>query len=174
MSELTGKKFVVLLETLYNENEFWYPKYRLLEAGAAVTVAGTEAGREYHSKIGLGARSDVAFSDLNAASFDGVVIPGGYAPDYMRRSEAAKKFIKTMNEQGKLIAFICHAGWLPISAGIVTGRKVTSVSAIKDDLINAGAYWQNAAVVRDGNMISSRTPDDLPEFMKAVIAFFAK
>ena len=174
MVELAGKKFVVFIESLYNEHEFWYPKYRLLEAGATVVVAGTEAGKEYHSKVGLGAKSDVAFTGLNAEDFDGVVIPGGYAPDYMRRSEAAKAFVKDMNAKGKLVAYICHAGWLPISAGIVKGRKATSVAAIKDDMINAGVDWRDAPVVVDRNMITSRTPEDLPEFMKAVIAFFTR
>ena len=172
MSELSGKKFVVLVEDLYNEHEFWYPKYRLIEAGASVVAAGTAAGKEYHSKVGLGAKSDLAFSDLKADDFDGVVIPGGFAPDYMRRSEAAKAFVNAMDAKGKLVAFICHAGWLPISAGIVKGRKVTSFSAIKDDMVNAGADWQDAPVVVDRNMITSRRPDDLPAFMKAVIAFF--
>lgn len=174
MVELAGKKIVVFIESLYNEHEFWYPKYRLIEAGASVVVAGTEAGKEYHSKIGLPARSDVDFAGLSAANFDGVVIPGGYAPDFMRRSEAAKAFIKDMDTHGKLVAYICHAGWVPISAGIVKGRKATSVAAIKDDMINAGADWRDAPVVVDRNMITSRVPDDLPEFMKAVIAFFAR
>lgn len=172
MSELNGKKFVVFVEDLYNEHEFWYPRYRLLEAGASVVVAGTEAGKEYRSKIGLGAKSEVAFADLKPGDFDGVIIPGGFAPDFMRRSEAARKFVKDMDGQGKLVAYICHAGWLPISAGVVKGRKVTSFMAIKDDMINAGGDWQDAPVVVDRNMITSRKPDDLPAFMKAVIAFF--
>ena len=106
----------------------------LLEAGAEVTVAGTEAGKEYHSKAGLGAKSDVSFTGLLAGEFDGVVIPGGFAPDFMRRSAAARNFVESMDEQKKLVAYICHAGWLPISAGVVKGRKVTSFMAIKDDL----------------------------------------
>ena len=137
-----------------------------------MVAAGTAAGKEYRSKIGLGAKSDLAFSDLKADDFDGVVIPGGFAPDYMRRSEAAKAFINEMDARGKLVAFICHAGWLPISAGVVKGRKVTSFMAIKDDMVNAGGDWQDAPVVVDRNMITSRKPDDLPAFMKAVIAFF--
>ncbi|MDR3073649.1 MAG: type 1 glutamine amidotransferase [Deltaproteobacteria bacterium] len=172
MAELKGKKIALLIESLYNEHEFWYPKYRLLEAGAAVVAAGTEAGRTYESKIGFPAKSDIAFADLREDAFDGVVIPGGYAPDFMRRSEACCAFVRKMHEKGKLVAFICHAGWLPASAGILKGKKITSFSAIKDDMVNAGAVWQDAAVVRDGNLISSRKPDDLPEFMKAVIAFF--
>lgn len=172
MSELTGKRFVVLVENLYDEHEFWYPKRRLQEAGASVTVASTEAGKEYRGKSGLAAKSDLAFSDLAAADFDGVIIPGGFAPDYMRRSQACLEFVKAMDGKGKLVAYICHAGWVPISAGIVRGRKATSVAAIKDDMVNAGADWQDASVVRDRNMVTSRNPDDLPEFMKAIIAFF--
>lgn len=172
MRELTGKRFVVLIEELYNEHEFWYPKYRLLEAGAEVTVAGTKAGAEYRSKVGLAARADVSFADLSAANFDGVIVPGGYAPDYMRRSEACRNFVKAMDEQGKLVAFICHAGWVAVSAGILKGRKATSVGAIRDDMVNAGAVWEDAQVVCDRNMISSRTPDDMPAFMRAVIEFF--
>ena len=174
MNELAGKKIAVFIEEIYNEHEFWYPKFRLLEAGATVVVAGTAADKEYKSKIGFPAKSDVAFADLNADDFDGVVIPGGYAPDFMRRSEAARAFVRAMNEKGKLVAFICHAGWMVISAGIVKNKEVTSVAAIKDDLVNAGARWRDAAVVTDGNFVSSRTPADLPEFMKAIIAHYEK
>lgn len=173
MNELSGKRFVVFVEELYNEHEFWYPNFRLREAGAAVIVAGTGGGVEYHSKSGLSARADIPFVELDAADFDGVIIPGGYAPDYMRRSDAAKRFVRDMDAAGKLVAYICHAGWVAISAGIVKGRQATSVAAIKDDMINAGADWRDAAVVVDRNMITSRTPDDLPAFMQAVIGFFA-
>lgn len=169
---LSGKKIALFIEEMYNEHEFWYPKFRLLEAGATVVVAGTEAGREYKSKVGFGAGSDVAFSALAAEEFDGVVIPGGYAPDYMRRSKAARDFVKAMDERGKLVAFICHAGWMVISAGILKGRKATSVASIKDDMVNAGVEWRDAEVVRDRNLVSSRTPADLPAFMKAVLAFY--
>ncbi len=174
MSELKGKKIVVFLEEIYNEQEYWYPAIRLREAGADVVTAGTEAGKIYHSKVGLPARADVAFGQLNPAELDGVVIPGGFAPDYMRRSPDCLKLVKTLFEQGKLVAFICHAGWVAASAGILKGKKATSVTSIKDDMVNAGALWQDAAVVQDGNLISSRTPADLPDFMRAVIAFLRK
>lgn len=170
--DLSGKKIALFIEEMYNEHEFWYPKFRLLEAGATVVVAGTAADKEYNSKVGFGAKSDVAFSSLVAEEFDGVIIPGGYAPDYMRRSKDARQFVKAMDDQGKLVAFICHAGWMVISAGILKGRKVTSVASIKDDMVNAGAEWQDAEVVRDRNFVSSRTPADLPAFMKAVMAFY--
>lgn len=172
MSELAGKKIALFIEEIYNEHEFWYPKFRLLEAGAAVVVAGTRAGAEYRSKAGFPARADVAFTDLDPSAFDGVIIPGGYAPDYMRRSEACLAFVRALHEQNRLVAFICHAGWVAASAGILKGKKATSVEAIKTDMVNAGAEWLDAEVVRDGNMISSRTPADLPAFMKAVIGFW--
>lgn len=172
MGELSGKKFVLLLEHLYHEHEFWYPKYRLLEAGATVVVAGTEAATEYRSKVSLGAMSDIAFTDMKVEEFDAVLIPGGFSPDYIRRSEAVKKFLRVMDEQGKLIAFICHAGWVPISAGILKGRKAASLPSIKDDMVNAGADWTDEPVVIDRNMISSRSPVDLPHFMKAVVNYY--
>lgn len=172
MSSLKGKKIVIFVEEQFNEHEFFYPKYRSLEAEATIVVAGTKAKTTYRSKTGMTATSDVDFDSLDANAFDGVIIPGGYAPDYMRRSKACCKFVHTMDEQGKLVAFICHAGWVCISAGILRGRKATSVAAIKDDMLNAGAIWEDAAVVRDKNMISSRTPDDLPAFMKAVTSFW--
>lgn len=169
--ELQGKKIAVLLEEIYNEQEFWYPKIRLQEAGATVVVAGTEAGKTYHSKVGMPAKADVAFADLNPAELDGVIIPGGFAPDYMRRSPDCLKLVKTLHDQGKLVAFICHAGWVAVSAGILKGKKITSYGSIKDDVVNAGAIWQDAPVVRDGNLISSRTPADLPDFMRAIVLF---
>ena len=173
MSELTGKKIAVFVEQIYQEQEFWYPKIRLQEAGATVIVAGTERDKDYHSKVGLPARSDAAFADLHASGLDGIIIPGGFAPDFMRRSPDCLRLIREVSSQGKLVAFICHAGWAVISAGILRGKRATSYSSIKDDMVNAGALWEDAPVVRDGNLISSRNPADLPDFMKAVIAFFA-
>jgi len=171
MDELQGKKIVVLLEELYNEQEYWYPKIRLLEAGAEVVTASAEAGKTYHSKVGLPAKADVTYGQLHASDLDGVIIPGGFAPDFMRRSPDCLKLVKTLFEQGKLVAFICHAGWVAVSAGILKGKQATSFSGIKDDMVNAGALWRDAAVVQDGNLISSRTPADLPAFMRAIMAF---
>lgn len=174
MSDLKGKTIALLLEKAVNDREFWYPYYRLKEAGATVVVAGPEAGKTYPAQAGVDATSEKAFKDLKADELDGVVVPGGYAPDHIRRSEDCLKLLRELNAQNKLVAFICHAGWVPISAGILKGRKATSVSAIKDDMINAGCLWENNSLVCDGNIISSRTPDDLPEFMKGVIAFLSK
>lgn len=171
MANLKGVKIAILLANLFDEREFWYPYFRLQEAGAEVVVVGEEADKKYASKHGIEEISDKGFAGVKAKDYDGVVIPGGFGPDYLRRSKACLKFVKDLSEQNKLVAFICHAGWVPISAGILKGRKGTSVSAIKDDLINAGCKWEDKAVVEDGNLISSRTPADLPEFMKAVVAF---
>ena len=171
--ELKGKKVMILIENMYNEFEYWYPYYRLKEAGAHVVTVGTGRG-EYTSKAGIPARSDTDAKNVNAADFDGMIIPGGYAPDIMRRYPEMVKLVKDANENGKVIAAICHAGWMLASAEIVENRRVTSFFAIKDDLIHAGASWSDEEVVTDGNLITSRKPDDLPAFMKAVISALAK
>ncbi|MFW5489130.1 MAG: type 1 glutamine amidotransferase domain-containing protein [Desulfovibrio sp.] len=156
---------------LYNDLEFWYPKIRMTEAGAKVIVAGAKAGETYKSKIGLPATCDVAYGDISADKVDGIIIPGGYAPDFMRRDPAAVQLVADLDAQKKLVAFICHAGWLPISAKILKGRTCTSYFAIKDDMINAGVNWVDGEAVVDGNFVSSRTPDDLPAFCRAILEF---
>jgi protease I len=168
------KKGAILIEDLYNELEFWVPYYRLIEAGVEMTVVGPKADTTYKSKIGMAATSDAAAADLNGADFDVIVIPGGYAPDRMRRDAGMVNLVRDAHDASKLVAFICHAGWLPISAGIVKGKKLTSFFAIKDDLVNAGAEWVDAAVVRDGNLITSRTPADLPDFCRAIVEALAE
>lgn len=172
MSSLEGKKIALLLANLYDEKEFWYPYFRLKEAGAEVVVVGEKAGEECKGKVGMPARSQKSFAEVKADDFAGVVIPGGFGPDYLRRSQECLKLVRDISEAGKLVAFICHAGWVPISAGILKGRKATSVGAIKDDMVNAGCLWEDKALVSDGNFVSSRTPDDLPEFAKGILAFF--
>jgi len=168
--ELQGKKVAILVEDMYNEFEFWYPYYRLKEAGADVVVVGTGKVEGYHSKEGLPVQENINATKAAADDFDGVVIPGGFAPDLMRRSEAMVNFVKDLNAQGKVVAAICHAGWMIASAEIVSGRKLTSFFSIKDDLIHAGADWVDEEVVVEGNLITSRMPDDLPVFMKTVIS----
>jgi protease I len=167
--ELKGKKAAVLVEEMYNEFELWYPYYRLIEAGADVKIVGKGQGRVYRSKAGLPAEVQADVDRVSAADFDVLIIPGGYAPDHMRRHPVMVKLVRDMFEQGKTVAAICHAGWMPASAEVVEGKKVTSFFAIKDDLIHAGADWVDAEVVVDGNLITSRRPDDLPAFMRAVI-----
>ncbi|MGE4298163.1 MAG: type 1 glutamine amidotransferase domain-containing protein [Desulfovibrionaceae bacterium] len=166
---MPAKNIILFVETYYNDLEFWYPKIRLTEAGASVIVAGPKAGGEYKSKYGMPAKADIAFADLDPDTADALVIPGGYAPDMIRRDKDALAFTRAMHEMNKPVAFICHAGWVPVSAGIVQGRTVTSFFAIKDDLVNAGAEWVDEAVVVDGNLITSRTPDDLPAFCRELV-----
>jgi len=167
--ELTGKKMMILVEEMFNDYEFWYPYYRLKEAGARVVVVGSGSAQKYTGKAGTQAAPDVAADQISASEFDGVIIPGGYAPDHMRRYPAMVKLIKELFEARKVVAAICHAGWMLASAKILKGCTVTSFFAIKDDLIHAGANWVDEEVVVDRNLITSRKPDDLPAFMRAVI-----
>ena len=169
MAELQGKRAAVLVEQQYQEMEIWYPVYRLREAGCQVTLVGPEAGHTYPSKLGYPARSDKAIKDVSADDFDLVVIPGGFAPDYLRRHEAILRLVSTMAEQGKVVAAVCHGPWVLCSTQALKGKKATCFFAIKDDVINAGATYVDAEVVRDGNLITSRKPDDLPAFLQAII-----
>ncbi len=171
--ELSGKKVLVMVAEMYNDYEFIYPYYRLLEAGADVEVVGPKKGTVYSGKAGTTAKSTAVAEELNPADFAGVVIPGGYAPDFMRRSQAMVGLVREMDRQGKVVAAICHAGWMLASAKILQGRTVTSFFAIKDDLIHAGANWVDQEVVEDGKLITSRTPEDLPAFMRAVVRAMA-
>jgi protease I len=166
---LNGTHVVVLAAQEYEDLELWYPKLRLEEAGASVIVAGM-GETSYLSKHGYPVYPDAGIADLDPAAFDGVVIPGGWAPDYLRRSEAVKTFVAHVAASGGLVAAICHGGSVLISAGVVPGRRVTSVAAIRDDLRNAGAEWVDAPVVVDGSLVTSRRPADLPVFMAAVLA----
>lgn len=165
---LQGKTVLFFAGPLYEDLELWYPKIRLEEEGAATVVAGT-GERTYQGKRGYPITVDANVDEVRAEEFDGLVIPGGYAPDIMRRSKRLLQITREIYGAGKPVAFICHAGWVPISAGIVRGKRGTSVGAIKDDLVNAGMLWEDTAVVTDGNLISSRTPADLPQFMRALI-----
>ncbi|HKJ45878.1 MAG TPA: type 1 glutamine amidotransferase domain-containing protein [Balneolales bacterium] len=166
--ELRNKTVAILIEDLYEDMEFWYPYYRMKEAGANVVVVGTGKS-SYTGKNGLKAQADRDIHEVSVEEFDAVIIPGGYAPDRLRRHNAILEFVRQMDEEDKIIAFICHAGWVPISAKIVLNREVTSFFAIKDDLINAGAKWVDTEVVRDANLVSSRKPDDLPAFCRMII-----
>ena len=168
--ELTGKKVVILAEETYEDLELWYPYYRMREAGATVTIVGTGSADVYPSKHGYPAKVDARADDVHAADIDAVIVPGGFAPDRLRRYPAVLKLVREADEAGKVVAAICHAGWVLISAGILKGRTATSVAAIKDDLVNAGAQWVDREVVRDGNLITSRTPADLPAFCRTIIA----
>lgn len=167
--ELKGKQIAVLAETSYEDLELWYPLLRLKEAGAKVTVVGMPRVEQYMSKHGYPVRVDAIAAELAPSDFDAVIVPGGFAPDRMRRHQPMLDLVRGVFDAGGVIAAICHAGWVPISAGIVRGKTMTSVSAIKDDLVNAGATWVDEEVVVDGNLITSRTPKDLPAFCRAII-----
>jgi protease I len=174
MIELKGKKVAILVEEMFNVYEFWYPFYRLKEAGADVVVVGSGSADSYQGKPATEVRPDTTADAVEAAEFDGVVIPGGYAPDHMRRYPSMVKLVKDLFEADKVVGAICHAGWMLASAGILEGRTATSFFAIKDDMVHAGAKWVDQEVVVDGPLITSRKPDDLPAFMRAFIEALVK
>jgi len=167
--ELKGKKIAVLVEQIYEDLELWYPKLRMIEAGAQVTVIGPLV-KSYPSKHGYEAKSDMAVDQANAKDFDAIIIPGGFAPDHMRRHPKMIEFVKQGFEQKKIVAAICHAGWMLVSANIIRGKKLTGYFSIKDDLVNAGGLYEDREVVRDGNLITSRCPADLPAFCREIIS----
>jgi protease I len=160
MSSINGKRVAVLVEKIYEDLELWYPVLRLREAGCDVKIVGPKAGETYLSKHGYPAKSDV----------DAIIIPGGYSPDHMRRHPPMVDLVTQAGKLGKVLASICHGPWMLCSAKCLKGRKVTGFFAIRDDVENAGGIWQDAACVRDGNIVTSRTPDDLPAFMQGIFA----
>lgn len=162
-------KVVSLIHTDFEDLEFWYPILRLQEEGVEVVVAGEKAGEKYIGKYGVPAHSDCAFSEVKAEEFDGILIPGGWAPDKLRRFPEVLELVQKMNSENKIVGQICHAGWVAISAKILKDKKVTSTPGIKDDMENAGAVWIDEPVVVDGNLVSSRRPMDLPLYMKKYI-----
>lgn len=162
---------VILVENLYEDLELWYPFLRLKEAGADVSLVGPEAGKEYRGKHGYPVRTDRTPDQVDPAGVDVLIIPGGYAPDYMRRHPEMVQLVREIHESGGLVAFICHGGWMAVSADILKNRRATSFFAIRDDMINAGAEWVDEAVVQDGTLISSRTPQDLPDFCEKILRF---
>jgi protease I len=169
-TELEDRRIAILAEDQYEDLELWYPLLRMKEAGATVVVVGMPDLRTYESKHGYPVNTSAVADQVSADDFDGIIIPGGYAPDKMRRHQAMLDLVRDLDEQGKPVAMICHAGWVGISAGIVNGKRLTSTTAIRDDLINAGAEWVDEEVVQDGNLISSRGPKDLPAFCQKIIA----
>jgi protease I len=166
--ELSNLRACVLVEQQYQEMEVWYPIYRLREAGCKVTVVGPEAQTNYPSKLGYPCKSDKSAKDVSPDDFEVLVIPGGFAPDYLRRHDSVLRLVGGMVEQGKVVAAICHGPWVLCSTQALKGRKATCFFAIKDDVMNAGATYVDAEVVRDGNLITSRKPDDLPAFLTAI------
>ena len=166
---MAPKKIALFVEDNYNDLEFWYPYYRMLEEGYEVSIIGTGNREKFTSKMGLPAKANLSSSQVNTAEFAGVIIPGGYAPDKMRIDQDMLRIVREMNDSGKVVAAICHAGWVLVSAGVIKGKKATACIMIKDDLVNAGAEYLDQEVVVDGNIITSRVPDDLPAFCREIL-----
>jgi protease I len=167
---LAEKQILMFVGDIYEDLELWYPKLRLIEAGAEVHVAGPAGATEYSGKHGYPCVSDGAISDVQPDRFDGLVVPGGFMPDRLRRDPKVLEIVRHFNERGQLIAAVCHGGWIPISAGVYRGVRVTGSPGIKDDLVNAGAIWEDKPVVVDRHFVSSRKPDDLPDFCRGILS----
>jgi protease I len=165
------RKILMFVGDDYEDLELWYPRFRMIEAGYQVVVAGPLAGETYRGKHGYPCRSDAAIRDVTASDFDGLIVPGGFMPDKLRRDAKVLELVRQFHAAGKLVAAICHGGWIPISAGVYRGVRVTGSLGIKDDLVNAGALWEDKPVVVDRHFVSSRKPDDFPDFCRAMLAF---
>jgi len=174
MRSLSNRRVLCLVGDDYEDLELWYPKLRLEEAGASVVLAGEHAAHVYRGKHSYPGRSDAAVAELRGEDFDGLVIPGGWMPDKLRRDPAVLGLTRHFAAGGKLVASICHGPWIMISAGVCRGFRMTSTPGIKDDLINAGAEWVDAAVVVDRNYITSRRPSDLPAFGAALVEWLSR
>lgn len=166
---LEGKKAIMLVHHHFEDLELWYPVYRAREAGMIVDFVGEHENETYIGKYGVPAKADFAYHEVNPAHYDALFVPGGWAPDKMRRFPEVLSIVQHMEVQKKPIAQICHAGWVLISANILQGKHVTSTPGIKDDMVNAGAIWSDEEVVVDGHLVSSRKPGDLPAFMRAFV-----
>lgn len=164
-----AERALSLMHDDFEDLEFWYPTLRLQEAGLTVDIAGEKRGAVYHGKYGVPATAGLGFDEAVATDYQVLLVPGGWAPDKLRRIPAVLDLVRQMNEQGRIIGQICHAGWVLVSAGILQGRRVTSTPGIRDDMTNAGAIWVDEPVVIDGNLISSRRPPDLPDYMRAIL-----
>ena len=169
----SGTRVAILVEDLYQDQEVWYPYYRLKEARIEVPIVGTGKA-EYKSKHGYPVTPTTSAEQISAEELDGLIVPGGYAPDLLRRFPAVIRLVQQMDAQGKPIGAICHAAWVLCSADILRGKRVTCFSAIRDDVIHAGAIYVDAEVIRDGHLITSRTPDDLPAFMRTLLEAMAE
>jgi protease I len=171
---LEGVSIAILAENQYEDLELWYPYYRMREAGAKVTIVGTGSADVYRSKHGYEVKVDATVDEIKAEQFDALIIPGGWAPDYMRRYPSMIELVRHANNKGKVIAAICHAGSLLVSADVFRGKTATCFKAIKDDIVNAGAKYVDKEVVVDGNLVTSRRPDDLPAFCREIITLLSK
>ena len=168
---LKGKKILYLIGPGFEELEFYVPVMRLQEEHAEVVVAGEKAGKSYFGKHGncMDGKADVGFDEVNPADFDAVIVPGGWAPDKIRRFDSVKKIVKEIYDAGKIVGMICHAGLVGISAGIVAGHDATGSEGIKDDLINAGATWRDEPAFRSGNIVWGRVVADIPDFCRELV-----
>ena len=171
---LKGKKIIALIHNDFEDLELWYPILRLREEGAVVDIVGEEADKTYKGKYGVPAKSDFSFSDVDPSNYDAILVPGGWAPDKLRRFKEVIDLVKYMDENKKPIGQICHAGWVLISAKILQGKKVTSTPGIRDDMENAGALWSDVPSIVDGHIVSSRRPPDLPQYMRDFIGVLEK
>ncbi|MEC2074019.1 type 1 glutamine amidotransferase domain-containing protein [Alkalihalophilus marmarensis] len=166
---LEGKKVIQIVSKDFEDLELWYPVLRLREEGAEVHIAGEKANETYIGKYGVPIVSEYSFEEINPKEYDAILVPGGWSPDLLRRFDSVLNMVRTLNDQNKPIGQICHAGWVLISAKILEGKTVTSTPGIKDDMMNAGATWVDKPVVVDGNIVSSRRPPDLPDYMREFI-----
>ncbi len=171
---LKGKKLIILAENNYEDLELWVPYYRLKEEGAEITIVGTGSSRTYTSKHGYPVEVNKEAKEIDVSKYDGIIIPGGYAPDLMRRYPEMVRIVREAHQEGKVVAAICHAGWMLASAGFLNGKRVTGFFSIKDDLMNAGANYVDEEVIVDGNLITSRKPGDLPAFCREIIQALTK
>lgn len=171
---LLGKKVAFLIDEGFEDLEFWVTVMRLREEGAVVTILGPSGYKAFRGKNGLAAAADMAIESADPAAFDAVVVPGGWAPDKMRRSTAVKAFVKRIHDEGKIVGLICHAGLVAISAGIVRGHRSTGSLGIMDDLVNAGATWVDEPAFRDGNQVWGRVVADIPDFCRELVAAIEK
>ena len=170
---LQGKRILSIVSEDYDDLELFYPMLRLREEGATVDVAGLKKAT-YQGKFGLSVESDLAFDDVDITTYDALLVPGGWAPDKLRRFNVVLDFVRYMNDNDRVIGQICHAGWVLSSADILKGRTVTSTPGIKHDLMNAGANWVNEPAVADGNLVSGRRPPDLPFYLPLLIQAISK
>jgi protease I len=171
---LEGKRIAYLVGPGFEDLEFWVPVMRLQEEGAEVTVVGIKGGETYTGKVALEAKADIGASDASAEDFDAVVVPGGWAPDKLRRYDGVKRLVRECYEQGKVVGMICHAGLVGISAGIVAGHESTGSLGIKDDLLNAGATWRDEPAFRSGNIVWGRVVEDIPDFCRELVNALAE
>lgn len=163
-------RIAFIVGDMFEDSELQVPYDRITEAGHEAVLIGVEAGTKLEGKKGTSVTTDVAVDDVDASGFSGLVIPGGYSPDKIRSNKKMVELTRSIFEAAKPVAAICHAGWMLAEAGIVAGKTVTSYHSIKTDLINAGANWVDQEVVEDGNLITSRTPQDLDAFTKTFLA----